>query len=386
MGTLWDDIANCWCFFFKTPRSEKRIVFYAEYEGSYPCYEGIVAELHSQYGKPFCYVTSDPSDPILQEKDPRIHAFCFTILLPLFMSFVNCKVMIVTVPGLNKHNIKRSINEVHYVYVFHAAHSCNATYEFGAFEHYDSVLCVGPHQVEELLKQEELYNFKRKELVEGGYYRIDRLMENYRKYRSEHRGTTAGKPVVLFAPTWEENFVLESYAESILNSLIGDGYEVIVRLHPETVRRYPEWVDAFEERHRDVPGFTLERSIATDESLLRADVLITDWSGITAEYAYGTGRPVIFLGGVPQKIANQRYKELGIKPMEETLREEVGIVIPVGEIGSISEYVHRILERRGEFRDTILEMRSRYVFQLGKSSEVGARHVLKIAGELPDTG
>lgn len=381
MGTLRDDIANCWRFFFKTPRLEKQIVFYAEYEGSYPCYEGIINELFLKHNRSFCYVTSDPQDAILCEKDPRIRTFCITTLLPLFMAFVNCRVMVMTVAGLNKHDIKRSINEVHYVYVFHASHSCNATYEFGAFEHYDSVLCVGPHQVAELRKQEELYGFKQKELIEAGYYRIERIMESFQKYRAEHPNTMPGKGVILFAPTWEENFVLETCAESIVNSLCAEGYEVILRLHPETVRRYPDWIDAFEESHRNVPGFTLERSISTDESLLRADVLITDWSGITPEYAYGTERPVLFLGDVPQKISNDRYRELGITPMEEILREEVGIIVPVDAVGDISKYVDLILKRRDEFRERILEMRSQFIYELGKSSEIGARHVLKVAGQ-----
>lgn len=290
--------------------------------------------------------------------------------------------MVLTVPGLNKHDIKRSINDVHYTYVFHASHGCNATYEFGAFEHYDSVLCVGPHQVDELRKQEELYGFKKKELVEAGYYRIDRLIANYQEYRAEHPDRI-GKGVVLFAPTWEENRVLEAYAEDIVRSLRGAGYEVVLRLHPETVRRYSDWVDVFEATHQDDPGIAVERSVSTDDSLFRADVLITDWSGITPEYAYGTERPVLFLDGVPQKINNDRYKELDIEPMEELLRREVGILVPVAEIGGISNYVERALEEREQFQQTIVDMRGKYVYALGASGEIGARHILKIAKELP---
>ncbi len=49
--------------------------------------------------------------------------------------------------------------------------------------------------------------------------------------------------------------------------------------------------------------------MTTDDSLLRADVLICDISGIALEYVFGTERPVLFLD-VPLKIHNPRFKEL----------------------------------------------------------------------------
>jgi len=376
--TIFNELGHLRRYLFDIPKREKRIVFYAEYAGSYPVYEGLILELKKRYGKPFCYITSDWSDPILKTHDPLVRTFYFDKLVPFVMASIGAEVVLMTMPGLDMHHIKRSPRGVHYVYVFHAAHSCNATYEFGAFQHYDSILCVGPHQAAELRKQEELYGFKPKALVEAGYYCIERIHEGYRKYRETCPDKSSDKAVVMFAPTWERNFTLSNYAAPIVESLRDEGHEIIVRLHPETPRRFPEWVSEFSARHKDDPGFALEMSGVTNESLFRADVLITDWSGITPEYAYGTERPVLFLDGVPQKINNPRYEELGLEPNEAMLRRTVGRIVLVDEIPSIGKHVNQVMAERDSFRERILRLRSQYLYNFGRSSEVGVEHIFKV--------
>jgi len=380
MGLLRECI-EIWRFLFGTPKSAKAIVFYAEYEGSYPSFEGVIRELVENRRQPITYITSDPTDSILTLNDPLIHTFCLKALLPSFMVLMNSKVVVLTLVGLNLHDIKRSVKDVRYVYLFHSIHSCNAVYEFGAFEHYDSVLCVGRHHVDELKKQEELYGFKKKALVEAGYYRIERIHEAYRKYAQAHSDSPKQKPTVLFAPSWEDNFVLENYAEQIVRALRDADYEVVVRLHPESRRRFPEWIEAFAKKFVDDPGFRLEQLVTTDDSLFRADVLITDWSGIAPEYAYGTERPVLFLDGVPKKINNDRFEELEIDPVEFSLRQEIGVVLPVDALDDAATYVGEILTRREEFRERILESRAKNIFHFNESSAIGASHILELIGE-----
>ena len=74
--------------------------------------------------------------------------------------------------------------------------------------------------------------------------------------------------------------------------------------------------------------------MATDDSLLKADVLISDCSGVTLEYACGTERPVIFLE-VPYKIKNERYEELGMEPLELSLMTKIGQKVPPGKLDTL---------------------------------------------------
>ena len=49
--------------------------------------------------------------------------------------------------------------------------------------------------------------------------------------------------------------------------------------------------------------------------MIQAIAIITDWSGIAPEYAYGTERPVIYLD-IPQKVVNEQFAELELEPNE----------------------------------------------------------------------
>ena len=63
MFTIIREIQDFIRFFWKTPKEEKAIVFYAEHKGYYPNFEGLIEELISEHKQMLCYVTSDPHDP-----------------------------------------------------------------------------------------------------------------------------------------------------------------------------------------------------------------------------------------------------------------------------------------------------------------------------------
>ena len=185
IALLLKEIADFHCFFWRTPKAEKAIIFYTEHEGYYPYFEGLIKKLIGEYKRTLCYVTSDPDDPILQRSESRIKTFYLNKLLPFFMAFVNCRVFVMTLTGLNQFHLKRSLHPVHYVYVFHSLVSTHMVYRYGAFDHYDSILCVGPHQVKEIRRHEELNQLPKKKLVEAGYYRLERIYKAYQKHFPE---------------------------------------------------------------------------------------------------------------------------------------------------------------------------------------------------------
>ena len=84
------------------------------------------------------------------------------------------------------------------------------------------------------------------------------------------------------------------------------------------------------------PDFTLEQSVESDDSIFKSDFLVSDVSGISLEYAFGTERPVIFMD-VPRKVRNEEYEQIGIEPLEISIREKIGVVVNRAEIGSIPD-------------------------------------------------
>jgi hypothetical protein len=372
--TLFKELGELWRYHFHSPPEHRRLVFYSEHESYYAYFEGIIDALKARSERVFCYVTSDPNDPLLKSGDPFIHAFYLDKLLPFFMRLVDCKVMVMTVTDLNQIRLQRSINPVHYVYVFHAMNSVHMTYRLGAFDHYDSILCTGPYQVSEMQREGELRAIRDRRFIEAGYSRLERI---YAAWQTRERKGVELVRTVLVAPSWSASNVLERHGVELVQRLLAAGYRVILRPHPETHKRFPKLVGRLQDTFAESDGFVLEYSVRTDDSMLDADLLITDWSGIAIEYAFGTERPVLYLD-VPRKVHNERYKELGIEPFEVRMRNEIGEIIAPVKLEAVTEVVERLINERDAYREKIRGLRAKNVFNFGSSGEVGARHISEL--------
>jgi len=363
MVNVFREIAEFHRFFYRTPKAQRAIVFYAEHRDYFHYFEGLIEELIGKYNQSLCYITSDPNDPILQSRELE-RTFYINKLLPLFMVLVDCKVFVMTLTDLNQFHLRRSVNPVHYVYVFHSLVSTHMIYRFGAFDYYDSILCCGSHQVEEIRRHEELYGLKPKNLVETGYYRLERLHKAYSGHSKESGGIS-----VLVAPTWGASNLMEICGEELLRILLDGGYQVTLRLHPETVKRHKYLIP---------DNISLETSVGNMDSLVDADILITDWSGIGMKYAFGTERPVIFID-TPRKVNNPKYEELGIEPIQALLRDKIGVVVSPDNLDTILEVIYDLIANGLAYKKTIIELRKKYVYAFGHSAEIGAGYIKEIA-------
>ena len=361
-------------FFKKTKKVHKNITFYAEHKGYYPYFEGMINEIVYKQHKSICYITSDSKDPILKNENPCIKTFYIKKKLANFFKFLDCKVFVMTLTNLNNYYLKKTSN-IHYVYVFHSMVSMHMVYNFGAFDHYDSILCVGPQHVKEFRVFEKQYNLEEKKLIEAGYYRLEKIYKSYKDSKKQKSKTN--KPTVLIAPSWGEENILESCGEELINLLLNNNYKVIVRPHPETIRRYPYLIQKIAYKFILNDNFTLEKSTATNDSVLKSDVLICDCSGIALEYAFGTERPVIFLD-VPLKIKNEKYKELSIEPVELTLRTKIGKLISLDNLNTIIDIVNNIEDFNNTFKSEIIKQREKYIFNFGNSSKISVDYILSL--------
>jgi YidC/Oxa1 family membrane protein insertase len=124
-------------------------------------------------------------------------------------------------------------------------------------------------------------------------------------------------------------------------------------------------------------GFHLDIESATEKTLHKADVLISDWSGVAIEYAFGTERPVLFID-LPRKVHNPEYEKIGVVPIEVSLRDEIGQVIDVEDIPNAARIVSNFLANRKVYKDQIVNARKRNVFNFGNSSKIGANYIMDI--------
>ena len=358
---------------------ERSIVFYSEDISSFVHFEQIIHELTEKMGCQICYVTSAKDDPILTSQNKRIKAFYIGLgaIRTKFFMELKAEVLVMTMPNLETYFIKRSkVYPVHYVYVFHSIVSTHTIYRKGAFDHFDSIFCVGPHHVEEISATESVYNLKHKNLVKYGYGLLDNLQTN-KSMKNQQRCTEDGKKKILVAPSWGKNGLLETKGLELVKILLDGGYHVTVRPHPMTIRKWSKTIKAIENEFKSNANFEIEKDVSTFESLYSAYGLISDWSGIAIEYAFACELPVLYIDGSP-KINNSSYDKIACEALEITIRNLIGKVISPNELESLPKIIESTYENIDNFKTKIQEVRDKTVFNLGESGMNGAQEIVKI--------
>lgn len=371
------EFSSYYKFFKRTDRQWKDIVFYSRQAQYIAFFEGLMDALIHDHEAKLCYITSDPLDPILQEKSPNIIPFYFNILFPFVLPFLDAKVVVMTMPDLNQFHIKRSIYDTNHVYVFHSMMSTHMIYRLGAFDHYDTILCVGPYHLEEIRRTEEEYGLKPKRLLEVGYYRVEKIYNDHQSFLNDPALEAERRNCILIAPGWHVSNIIEVCASELIATLLDAGYDVVLRPHPMTIAKKPEQLVALENEFGSHENFQIDTESASEKYLHQADVLISDWSGVTLEYAFGTERPILFID-LPRKVHNHEYEKLEIEPIEVSLRDQIGQVINIEDVPNTALIVSDFLTNREKYKDKIVNARRRNIYNFGKSSQIGANYIMDI--------
>ena len=358
--------------------ANKHLVFYSEKSGFYKYFRNVIEYLLSHSNVIIHYVTSDPKDRIfeLAKQQPRIRPYYIgeKKLITLFMK-MDADIVVMTTPDLDNFYLKRSYvrKDIEYIYMFHGMASTNMVVRKGAYDHFDTVFCVGQHQVEELRECEEMYGLPAKTLVPCGYGMLDDLVAAYSAMSYEKHET----PQVMVAPSWQEGNIIESCLDAVLDTLLAKRCRVILRPHPEFIKRFPEKVERMRKQCEKYGADLLELQLdfSSNESIYTSDVLITDWSGIAYEFAYTTRHPVIFVD-TPIKVLNEDYTKYKNQPTDITLRNQVGRSIPLGEMERFPEVFEDIMSHTDAYEKAIGEVVSKYVFNIGESGKTGAQYIL----------
>ncbi len=358
--------------------SGMKLMIYSESNGFYKYYEDMIDYICEKSDIQIHYVTSDPNDNIFNDKREQIIPYYIAsdrYIVPLFMK-LDCDMCIMTMPDLEKYHIKRSRvrSDIEYLYVCHGVGSNALTLRKGALDWYDSIFCIGKYAENEIRQMEELYGTKPKLLVEAGYPLIDRMISDYEKMDK----TENEKPLILIAPSWQTDNIIDLCGERLIDILKEEDFNIILRPHPQMVRHSPE---LFEKLHEIYDGTNVEiqTDFSSNSPVLRADVLITDWSGIAYEFAFTTKRPVLFVN-TPMKVMNEDYDKIAEVPMDITLRNVLGKSVNTDELEKSVEVINDFLSNKDVYRDNIIDALNSYVFNLGKSKTVYGRYVIKRLG------
>ncbi len=358
----------------------KHLVIYSEKSGFYKYFEALIEELTARSNIVIHYITNDPNDVIFQiaEEKPQIKPYYIGLkkMIPLMMK-LEADIVVMTTPDLDKYYLKRSLmkKDVEYIYVPHDMMSVHMGFREGALDAFDTIFCTGDHVMREVRATEKVYGLPEKELVKFGYPFADRLIEAGEKERATHVPTE--KKEILIAPSWQEDNLLDSCIDTLIEKLYCEDYHITVRPHPEYTKRYAARMQAITDRFADKVGdkLSFELDFSHNKSVYSSDLLITDWSGIALEYCFATKRPALFVN-TKMKCMNPNWEKIGITPTEITLRDRVGISLNKDALNTCDTVVKRLLENAAEYEAVITETLNNHLYNIGTAGAAGATYIL----------
>lgn len=375
---------SAWRQYRKLPADWRNIVIYSESGQDWHYFEPLINALNDELLRKVTYVTSDPNDTGLMRKHELFKAIHIPegIVLTLHFNFQKADVVVMTMMDLNNLQLKKSINPVHYVYLFHSLGSTHMVDHANSYDAYDSLFCVGPHHIAELRKRESMQGLKRRNLFEYGHPRLENLLVVAMSYQlSATTAEASDTTTVLIAPTWGEQSIFNTCGDALTGMLLNAGYHVIARPHYNTLKKTPEVIDKLREKYGEHDNFEYQDRMGESDSLFRSDILISDWSAMAIEYALGLEKPVLFID-LPRRVRNPNWEALGIEPQEAAFRELAGDIVSPDNLDEVPQKIDQLLQGQEGFRRRMQELRSKMVFNIGNSIQAGAKEIARLADEI----
>ncbi len=237
------------------------------------------------------YYTASPDDPALSEKYDYVKCEFIGEGNKAYarLNMMKAKICLSTTPGLDVLQWKRSKNTDFYVHIFHAVDE-GLGYRMFGMDYYDAVLLTGAFQEENIRKLEDLRHLSRKETVVTGSTYMDEL-----KKKAENKTTAKNEEtLILLAPSWGPSSILNRYGEKIIDALIETGYNIAVRPHPQMAISDQKLLENLKEKYPDNDKFSWNADNDNFDILSKADVMITDFSGIIFDYCLVFDKPLIY--------------------------------------------------------------------------------------------
>ncbi len=274
----------------QTGSERQPIVIFAESKRYRNVFASICDELERR-GKDTVYLTASEDDPIFNRKYEHIRCECIGEGNKAFakLNMLKADVLLSTTPGLGVYQWKRSKDVKWYVHIPHMSNDI-VLYRMFGLDYYDAILLSGDYQEKQIRTLESLRKLPEKELRLVGMTYMDEM-----RARLDRAEPLPPHPVtVLLAPSWGKSAILKRFGAGIIEALLKTGYHVIVRPHPQSFTSEKELIEGLMNRFPDGEQLEWNRDSDNFEVLRRADILISDFSGVVFDFALVFDRPVIY--------------------------------------------------------------------------------------------
>ncbi len=304
---------------------------------------------------PLFYLTSSKTDPVFEQNYSYIKSEFIGEGNTAFarLNMLSAGIVLMTTPGLQVYQLKRSKNVKHYSHILHMPNDAT-TYRLFGLDYFDSVLLTGDYQATDIRFLEEKRGINKKELVTVGCPYLDVYRKNIEEIPTEENHPFT----VLVSPSWGDVGLLKKYGEKLLDPLSKTGWRIIVRPHPQSKKSEAEMLNRLTERYKDNANIVWDYERQNIYSLKKADIMISDFSGIIFDYTFLCDKPVMYVNAGMDLRPYDAYdldgkelwqysvlKKFGTELKEEQFENIKNVIQAVSDSETLKEERHKAKEQ-----------------------------------------
>lgn len=315
-------------------KSYKKYVVYCEDKRYWTVFQPVIEEFEKRKIE-LTYYTGSKDDAVFERNYKFIKSeFIGTGNVAYAkLNMLSAGIVLMTTPGIQVYQLKRSKNVKHYSHIFHSC-TDSTMYRLFGLDYFDSVLMTGDYQADDIRMLEKQRELPAKELVTVGCTYLDVLKEKMAAIPEEENHEFT----VLVSPSWGKSALLGLYGEKLLDPLVKSGMKVIVRPHPQSRISEKEMLDRLHERYKDASNLSWDNERDNIYSLKKADIMISDFSGIVYDYTFLCDKPVMYANAEMDLLPYDIY-DTGHQPWAVTTLQKIGIPIKEEDFENIAEVI-----------------------------------------------
>ena len=239
---------------------------------------------------PLVYYTSAQNDPVFNSKWQFVKSEFIGEGNKAYarLNLMEADVCLMTTPGLDVFQLKRSKGVKHYCHIVHMINDAT-TYRRYGLDYYDSVLLAGEWQGEDIRYLEKLRGLPPKRLITAGCPYLDVQQGRLAKMEPESRHPFT----VLVSPSWGASGLLSLYGEKLLDPLAATGWNIIVRPHPQSKVVEKDMIARLQAKYNKNNKIIWDFDPDNIVSISKADIMISDFSSITLDFAFLRDKPFL---------------------------------------------------------------------------------------------
>lgn len=372
-------------------KTKHDLVIYSEGHNYWSTFQPIVETLLAANQK-IVFLTSSEKDPALELQHPLFDAKYIGEgnRAFVYLSFIEAKVCILTTPGLDVLQLKRSKGVEKYVHLLHSLSSVSL-YKIFSFDYYDAILCSGNYQKEELRLLEARRGTAPKLLLDSGCPYIDTIAERkalvdqtmdlgisgnslQNENTDSDRGNPRKKRQILIAPSWGQNGLLQFLPIETLRDILDKEVDVVIRPHPQSMISEKELIEGLQTQLQQYSNLRWDFATDNFESLSTSDLLISDFSGINFDFALVFERPIITVR-TESNFDGVEHFDLADRPVwENEVIAKMGLRITKEQFSELPALIDSVIED-ASYIENIQQLKKEEFYNFGGSKSIIAKQI-----------